>query len=182
MDKKDVVVSLLAVTLIVGVVSYGRVIAKEELTDTTINTDTTVENEVIYVEPQIVEEDKSPYFELSDHERWVVECIVMGEAGGESWDGKRLVAQCILNACLRDGILPSEVRNQYKYAGWNDNPSDEVRAAVSAVFDDGNVVTDEPILWFYAPKYCTSNWHETQVHVLTEGGHKFFKEHTHDWW
>lgn len=138
------------------------------------------ETPIIYVEPIV--EEQPPYFELSEYERWVVECIVMGEAGGEPWDGQRLVAQCILNACLRDGIQPSEVRSKYKYAGWNDSPSEEVRSAVSAVFDDGNVVIDEPILWFYAPARCESKWHETQVHIITVGGHKFFKEHTHDWW
>ena len=170
--KKRVVIGVLAVTMLTGCNSNKDVVnAEPEQIDSVVES----------VEPIIVE-DKTPYFELSEYERWVVECIVMGEAGGEPWDGQRLVAQCILNACLRDGILPSEVRSQYKYAGWNDSPSEEVRAAVSAVFDDGDVVTDEPILWFYAPKHCVSKWHETQVHVLTVGGHKFFKEHNHDWW
>ena len=98
----------------------------------------------------------------------------MGEAKGESYEGKALVAQCILNACLREDIQPSEVRIEYKYAGWNEAPSDEVKEVVSAVFDDGYQVTSEPILYFYAPKVCNSAWHETQRYVITEGGHKFF--------
>lgn len=121
-------------------------------------------------------EELSSYFELTADERTVVENLVMGEAGGESYDGKVLVAQCILNACLKDGIQPSEVRTSYKYAGWNSNPSDEVIEAVKQVFDDGVFVTDEPILYFYSPKYCTSSFHESQRYVLTEGGHKFFAE------
>lgn len=125
---------------------------------------------------ETVDESIEYYFELSENERTVVECLVMGEAGGESYDGKVLVAQCILNACLKDGIQPSEVRTSYKYAGWNSNPSDEVIEAVKQVFDDGVFVTDEPILYFYSPKYCTSSFHESQRYVLTEGGHKFFAE------
>ncbi len=121
-----------------------------------------------------------PVFELSDYERWVVECMVMGEAEGESWDGKVLVAQCILNACLRHDIQPSEVRTKYQYSGWNENPSEEVSAVVTSVFDNGHTVTDEPILYFYAPKYSKGKFHETQCHVITEGGHKFFKE-WEDW-
>lgn len=118
--------------------------------------------------------ESEPFFLLSDYERNVVECVVMGEARGESYEGKVLVAQCILNACLIDELQPSEVRKQFKYAGWNENPSDEVKQAVSAVFDDGYQITEEPILYFYAPTLCKSSWHETQRYVLTEGCHKFF--------
>lgn len=126
------------------------------------------------VEVEVKPEFKEVAFELSEYERWIVECMVMGEAGGESYKGKLLVAQCILNACLREDIQPSKVRTRYKYSGWKEDVSDEVKAAVSEVFDDGYKAVDEPILYFYAPKYCKSDWHETQRHVITEGGHKFF--------
>ena len=131
--------------------------------------------EIVEVEIEEPMEEVAPvFYELSDHERWVVEAMVMGEAEGESYTGKLLVAQCILNAALKDNISPSEVRIRYKYSGWNENPSDDVKNAVSEVFDYGYQVTEEPILYFYAPKRCTSAWHETQRHVITEGGHKFF--------
>lgn len=113
---------------------------------------------------------------LTDDERHVVENVVMGEAEGESYNGKILVAQCIFNACLKDDITPSEVVEKYKYAGWNDEPSNDVVQAVSDVFDDGVQVTDEFILYFYAPEYCVSDFHESQRYILTEGGHKFFAE------
>lgn len=121
------------------------------------------------------DEEVAP-FGLTDYERYVAECIVMGEAAGESYEGKMLVAQCLLNACYKDDLKPSEVRIKYQYSGWNENPSEEVKSAVSAVFDERQTVTDEPILYFYAPKWCVSEWHETQEYVLTEGGHRFFKE------
>ena len=113
-------------------------------------------------------------FKLSDQERHVVESIVMGEAEGESYTGKLLVAQCILNATLKEGLPPSQIRVEYKYSGWNENPDDDVKNAVSEIFDYGYKVVDEEILYFYAPKYVDSTWHESLKHVITEGGHKFF--------
>ena len=121
-----------------------------------------------------VKTEPEPFFYLSDYERWIVECVVMGEACGEPYEGQVLVAQCILNGCLRKNMQPSELRVELKYSGWRDNPSDSVKNAVSAVFDDGYKVTDEFILYFYAPKYSKGRWHETQRFVLELGGHRFF--------
>ena len=128
------------------------------------------------VTPVVTTTVKVPKFALSDYERMVVEYMVMGEAGGESYEGQVLVAQCILNAALKDGILPSEVRVEYQYSGWKENPTESVKEAVSAVFDDGYQITDEPILYFYAPKRCKSGWHETQRFITEVGGHRFFAE------
>lgn len=101
--------------------------------------------------------------------------IVMGEAGGEPYEGKMAVAQCILDACVADGIAPSDVRREYKYSGWRDTYTDDVERAVLAVFRDGERVCDEDIMYFYAPAVCGySSWHETQHYVLTIGGHRFF--------
>lgn len=121
-------------------------------------------------------EENKITLDLTDYERWVAECIVMGESGGESYEGQILVAQCLLNACLKDNLLPSEVRTKYKYSGWNDSPSDSVKNAVKAVFDEGYKVTDEFILYFYAPKYSQGKWHETQHFIIEVGGHRFFAE------
>lgn len=120
-------------------------------------------------------------FVLSDDERFVVESIVTGEAGSENYDGKWAVATCIYNACLRDGIQPSQVRTQYQYSGWNttwrtDHPEKfkEVQEVVTRVFDNGELITDKQILWFYAPKYCKGTWHNTQQYVNTWGTQKFY--------
>lgn len=134
-----------------------------------------VENEA---EEEIEKDDieAEPVFYLSDYQRNVVECMVAGESIGEPYDGQLAVAQCVLNACLKDNLQPSEVRTKYKYSGWNTNPTDSVKKAVSAVFDEGYKVVDEKILYFYAPKYATSSWHESQHFVIEIGGHRFFEE------
>lgn len=114
-------------------------------------------------------------YPISAEDRHVLECIVQGEAGGESLEGKMWVATCLLNAMRREGgASASYIRTQYQYAGWNENVSDETVTAVSRVFDDGELMHDS-VLWFYAPKGVSSiPWHESQNHVATVGNHKFF--------
>ena len=132
------------------------------------------------VEKEDAPESKSE-IELSDYDRWFIECVVAGEACGESYDGQRAVAQCIYNAMLKDGLTPQEVKINYQYAGWKEGLYDSdrktwqsVHDAVSAVFDNGDFVTDKPILYFYNPSIVYSGWHESQNYVMTIGGHKFF--------
>lgn len=98
----------------------------------------------------------------------------MPESGGESYKGQMLVCQCILNACEIDCIRPAEVIRKYVYAKARPEPSDSVKRAVSAVFDKGEQVTGDPIVYFYAPKIVKSEFHESQRFVLAEGNHKFF--------
>ena len=115
-------------------------------------------------------------YPLTPQERDLVERVVMAEAGGESYKGQMLVCQCILNACEIDGIRPAEVIRKYVYAKARPEPSDSVKQAVSAVFDKGETVTDEPILYFYAPALVRSEFHESQIFAIEEGGHRFFAE------
>ncbi|MCK9519301.1 MAG: hypothetical protein M0R74_09825 [Dehalococcoidia bacterium] len=115
-----------------------------------------------------------PRYNLTDAERNLVERVVMAESGGESYQGQMLVCQCILNACEIDDIRPAQVIKQYAYAKSRPEPSENVKRAVTAVFDEGERVTGEPIVYFYAPALTTSEFHESQEFVLTEGGHKFF--------
>lgn len=131
------------------------------------------------------------FFPLSDQDRQIVCYIVAGEAGNEPMEGKMLVAQCLLHAMVKDQISVSEVRKKYLYSGWCENLESnspkawaEVCDAVSRVFDDGEFVSDKPILFFYAPKYAKGRWHETLSHDQELGGHRFFyldDDETADW-
>ena len=143
--------------------------------------------ETIVTEPQIEEQESEstfvyePPFHLTEYETWFVECVVAGEAGGEPYEGKLAVAQCYFSAMLKDGLSATEVKSVYGYSGWNENLDkqdrkayDEVKNAVMDVFYGGKFVTDKPILYFYAPKWCESKWHESQEYWKTIGGHRFF--------
>lgn len=115
-------------------------------------------------------------YSLIPQERDLIERVVMAESGGESYEGQMLVCQCILNACEIDDIRPAEAIKKYAYAKSRPEPSESIKRAVSAVFDKGERVTDEAIVYFYAPKLVKSKFHESQKFVLTEGNHKFFAE------
>ena len=172
-------------TIDVGVSDNGTIVETQKTTIPTEETEQTPTDGIDETEPETPTEipteseptiEDKPLFYLSDYERWVAECMVMGESGNQPYDGQVLVAQCILNACLKDGLQPSQVRIRYQYSGWHESPSDSVKKAVSAVFDDGYKVTEEFILYFYAPKYASGSWHETQRFVIQIGGHRFFAE------
>lgn len=118
----------------------------------------------------------APRFYLTDSERDTVERVVMAEAGGESFEGQMLVAQCILNAAEKRGVDPSEAVVIYNYTKARPEPTQSVRDAVAAVFDHGETVVDELILYFYNPALVRSDFHENQIFVIEEGGHRFFAE------
>ena len=120
--------------------------------------------------------ESGPRFYLSDYERAELESLVMAESGAESYEGQMGVAQCILDACEKEGKQPSEIAIMYRYTKNRPTPNDSVKEAVRAVFDRGEVITDAKILYFYAPALVYSAWHESQTYVLTVGGHKFFAE------
>ena len=158
-------------------------------------------------EPEHTEPKTSTYryaylIHLTDSERHVVESIVAGESGNQPFDGKKLVAQSIYNAMLRDNMSPSQVRKQYSYSGYKDidefekeclkaygntNAADECRQAVKEIFDNCSMPTDDFVLFFYAPAHSKGTWHENAktlkpITYVNEdgsttnyiGGHKFF--------
>lgn len=86
------------------------------------------------------------------------------------------LAQCILNAAEKRGVDPSEAVVLYSYTKSRPDPTQRVKDAVAAVFDRGETVVDEPILYFYNPALVTSDFHESQIFVIEEGGHRFFAE------
>lgn len=115
-------------------------------------------------------------YTITDSERWEIASVITAEAEGEPFAGKLAVAQCILQTCEDDGLRPSEVLAKYGYSKRRPDPTEEALEAAEAVFDFGILATSEPIKYFYAPSLCQSDWHESQVYVMTINNHKFFKE------
>ena len=119
-------------------------------------------------------------YSLTADERDLIERVVEAEAAGQPEIGLKAVAQCILIACEDDGIRPAEAIKKYKYAKPRPEAGQATKDAVSAVFDDGETVTDEPIKYFYNPNLVSSQWHESQIYTMTVGGHRFFCERKGD--
>ena len=137
------------------------------------------ETQILYL--AMVEYYRPRFFNLSDAERKTIQYIVAGEAKGEPMEGKMAVAQCILHGMVKSGWSAERVRIEYQYSGWDDelenvNPEawGEVVEAVSRVFDDGELISDKPILYFYAPKRVSSDWHESLNFSCELSNHRFF--------
>ena len=116
------------------------------------------------------------FFALTAEQRTLIEQVVSAESRGEPYDGQVAVAQCILNACLKHDITPEQAIKKYKYTSARVEPTRSVREAVAAVFDRGEGITEEPILYFYNPAIVDSKFHESQTFVIEIANHKFFKE------
>lgn len=119
-------------------------------------------------------------YTLTDDERLEIAQVITAEAAGEPFAGKVAVAQCILQTCEDADMRPHEVLSMYSYSKRRPEPTEEALEAVAAVFDFGHMATSEPIKYFYAPALTDSEWHESQVYVMTINGHKFFKEADND--
>ena len=139
------------------------------------------ENEIEILNLTMVEYSHPPFFNLTKAERKTIQYIVAGEAKGEPMEGKMAVAQCILHGMVKSDWSAERVRIEYQYSGWDDELENtnseawaEVVEAVSRVFDDGELISDKPILYFYAPDITSSSWHESLNHAVTIEGHRFF--------
>ena len=139
------------------------------------------ENGIQILDLTMVEYSHPPFFNLTEADRKTIQYIVAGEAKGEPIEGKMAVAQCILHGMVKSDWSAERVRIEYQYSGWDDELENtnseawaEVVEAVSRVFDDGELISDKPILYFYAPDITSSSWHESLNHAITIEGHKFF--------
>lgn len=178
---RQTAVLLTAAVMVAGIGVAVSTIGTDRPTAADLPTPTAEQPAVVIQTPaastQTPEPTEAPVrFYLSASERDTVERVVMAESGGESFEGQMLVAQCILNAAEKEGVQPSEAVVLYSYTKSRPDPTQRVKDAVAAVFDRGETVVDEPILYFYNPALVTSDFHESQIFVIEEGGHRFFAE------
>lgn len=164
-DRWDAIACLLIAILFAVFVIYGG--------KTDVPVYDVLENDV--AEQTEVEQTPPAAYELTDEERDLIERVVMGESGGEEYIGQQAVAQCILNACELTGDRPAVIIEGLRYTTHRPEPSQSVKDAVSSVFDAGEKVIKETVVYFYAPDLVYSGWHETQQYVCTIGCHKFFE-------
>ena len=114
----------------------------------------------------------SDALELSPSERSEAASVVYAEAGGEDDTAMQMIAQAILCGCEREGVEPSELFKEYRYATWRPEPSEAAYAAVDAVFTDGVRPMDGEPLYFYTG--ARSEWHEKQEFLIEYRGIRFF--------
>lgn len=127
--------------------------------------------------------EQVPFIEISDDDRYIVECVVAGEAGGHSYELMKAVAQCMAISMDMRNMSADEVRQEHQYHGYNSaleqtDPYawDMVCSAVSEIFDDGNFVVYEPIEYFYNPSYGGGDFHEKMDFIIEIEGVRFFRD------
>lgn len=128
---------------------------------------------------QIVEPDnnyKGQVVQLTEEDRYLLEHLVMGEAGGEGMEGAALVTQAIRDTMVYKGFNSvADVRNALRYSGsLEKEPNENVKKAVSYIFDQGGCAVKHRIFYFYAPARVSSSFHESQHFVIEYKGHRFF--------
>lgn len=127
--------------------------------------------------------EQVPFIEISGDDRYIVECVVAGEAGGHSYELMKAVAQCMAISMDMRKMSADEVRQEHQYHGYNPeleqtDPSAwaMVCSAVSEIFDDGNFVVYEPIEYFYNPSYGGGDFHEKMDFIIEIEGVRFFRD------
>jgi spore germination cell wall hydrolase CwlJ-like protein len=104
----------------------------------------------------------------------------MAEAGSEPGAGIIALANCLYNAMLRcDGDLAAALI-EYGYTDRRKTPTTEVSECVSAVFDRGELLLDDDVLYFCRSdcESARTGWHSTLDLVCTIGHHNFYREAT----
>lgn len=127
--------------------------------------------------------DDVPFIEISDADRYIVECVVAGEAGGHSYELMKAVAQCMAVSMDIEDMTADELKAVHQYSGWNPDLEQTdpaawalVKSAVSEIFDDGNFVTYSLIQYFYNPEHGGGDFHESMHYVMTIDGCRFFSK------
>lgn len=116
-------------------------------------------------------------YAISDEERREIERIVASEGGYCGYEFQALVALCILNGAESEGLHPSELFARGDFWLTHDvEPTETTKRAVSDVFDRGIFPTEEPVRYYYNPKFCKSDMHESFCYVLTCCDCRFFKD------
>ena len=110
---------------------------------------------------------------LSSYDREKLERLVMGEGGSMGYAGCALIAQSIRDAMNRSNTTSIDrIISEYRYYGSTAYaPSQEVKNAVSFIFDQNGSAVQHRVLCFYTG---SSSWHESQNYITSIGSVKFF--------
>lgn len=114
---------------------------------------------------------------INETERDLIERVVAAEARGECFEGLCAVAQTIKDRGDSWGMSYTEVVSApYQFAKpYNGEISDDVKQAVSCVFDQGYRVFDETTTHFYAwDQIAPPSWTKEKVYLGNIGGHAFY--------
>ena len=168
---------VLAATMAVGIFGTVRGCVKaidknDELTETVyiVYTDEQSKPYAVITNPRIFE-PVEPAFTLSETERVRAAEIVAGQAGGKTVTCQTMIANVIYNQMLANG----NKINGTDYAKCSrGTPNDDTFAAVDAIFQRGEWLLDDTVLWT-GDADDPDEWHRTLRLVTTCDGIAFYE-------
>jgi hypothetical protein len=104
---------------------------------------------------------------------------IITHEGGTDQTACYLVTQALYNTCKKYNwqLSPLEMAYRYQYASPLEWHSKEAQKAYEDIFINGLVFTEiGNATIFYAPAYCSSSYHESQIFVYETHGIRFFEE------
>ena len=128
------------------------------------------------VEP-IKEEVKTTVKPTSSNSTKIYILQVLTHEAGTDAELCKAVTQCLYNACAKYNwqYSPAEMIRKYKYTTPYDWYSNEAQYAYEMIFERGETYAlVGNALYFYAPKYCSSEWHESMRFVVEIHSIRFF--------
>lgn len=118
----------------------------------------------------------APYYELSMDEREWIATLVAGKAVDRTQTCQQAVANVILNEIIDCGEDIGRAARKY---GLYDvqTPSDATYEAVDALFERGEVLLDDDVLWFNDSDHASA-FHDGLVFVCEIDGISFYRAHS----
>lgn len=113
-------------------------------------------------------------WDITKAERNMLYIAATSAARGEDSLTIQAVAQSIRNACEGLGMTVEDVLKEFKYPVNCLEVSDDVRAAVDQVVDNGIYAVNADIRYFYNPAVQDGTWHEEQTFICEIGSLRFF--------
>lgn len=129
-------------------------------------------------QPTIHTTSNEPEDTYPTYEEVLIFQILTHEGGGDQ-TVCNLVAQALYNACEKHNwqLSPIEIAYRYQYASPLSWYSKEAQNAYTDVFVFGKRFAEiGNATIFYAPAYCSSSYHESQIFVYEINGVRFFEE------
>ena len=124
--------------------------------------------------------------EVSTEEVTLIARLVIGEAEGESFEGKKMVAETILNRLVKGGFgtsvkgiieFPGQYDARWNASLWAREPKEEDLKAVRDAIDNPSLPID--VVFYVNTKHLPrgNGWRErleSLGHFKTEGSHSFY--------
>ena len=124
--------------------------------------------------------------EVTPEEVTLIARLVIGEAEGESFEGKKLVAETILNRLVKGGFgssvkgiieFPGQYDARWNASLWAREPKEEDLKAVRDAIDNPTLPID--VVFYVNTKHLPrgNGWRErleSLGHFKTEGSHSFY--------